>query len=182
MRRYARFFPVILAALALVSSGSTTFLRQASAQQGSAQKGGAQKGDAQMSVAAQRQISALLQEKNSRTPAQKKINSQLLYAMKERRGEKMTSGGEVSTLRSAMSMAKPDNEDRVLVNIKADASKQLLMTIENLRGEVKYASAKAGLIRALLPLNSLEELAGASDVQCISPAAFEATTHPQAPG
>ena len=97
MRRCLRFFPIILAALALAASGSTPILRNAGAQQG---------GGAQLSVAAQQQISALLQEKRSRTAAQKKIDSQLLYAMKMRRGESLTARGEVRTLSSAMDVAK----------------------------------------------------------------------------
>src|SRR5215468_4004032 len=109
MRRCVRFFPVILAALALATSGSTTFLRQANAQKGAVggtQKGGAPKGGATLSVEAQQQISALLREKQSRTPEQKKINSHLLNAMRVMRGETMTAGGEVSKLSTAMSFAK----------------------------------------------------------------------------
>src|SRR5262245_31529964 len=157
MRRYMRFFPIILAALALAASGSNIILRNASAQLGGTKKGGATKPEAQLSVAAQQQISALIQEKNSRTPAQKKINSHLLYAMRAQRGEAMTKGGEVRTLSSAMSMAKPDDKGRVLVNIKAAPSKQLIMNIEKLDGEVKNVSEKGGAIRALIPLSALEE-------------------------
>src|SRR5262245_2013258 len=182
MRRYMRFLPIILAALALAASGSNMILRNASAQLGSARPG-PQKGEAAtLSVAAQQQISALIQEKNSRTPAQKKINSHLIYAMKEQRGEAMTKYGEVRTLSSAMSMAKPDSEGRVLVNIKAAASKQLIMNIEKLGGEVKSVSEKGGAIRALLPPRSLEELASVEDVKSISPATLEAMLHRQVTG
>jgi len=161
-------------------------LRSASAQLGGAQKGDTQKGGgaAQLSVAAQQQISALLQEKYSRTREQKKIGSQLLYAMKARRGQAMTAGGEVRTLRSAASLAtaKPGSDDRVPVTIKAAASKQLLMTIEKLGGTVNYASEKAGAIRAVLPLNSLEALASEQDVKSIMPANLEKITHGQMAG
>src|SRR5215470_8647774 len=148
MRRYVRFFPIILAALAMAASGSNMILRQASAQKGNAQPGGQKGGGATtLSVAAQQQISALLREKQSRTPEQKKINSHLLYAMKAQRGEAMTRGGEVRTLSSAMSLAKLDDQGRVLVNIKAAPSKQLIMNIEKLGGEVKNVSEKGGAIR-----------------------------------
>jgi subtilisin-like proprotein convertase family protein len=186
MKRYLRFFPVILAAMALAAVGSTLILRQASAQQGRAlpgpQKGDPQKGAATLSIEAQRQISALLEEKQSRTPAQRKINSKLLYAMKEQRGQAMTRGGEVRTLRSAMSMARPDSEGRVLVNIKGEASKLLIMKIEKLGGDVRYTAPNGGMIRALIPLNMVEELAGDESVKSVSPATLEAATRRQMTG
>ncbi len=176
MKRCVRFFPIILAALALAASNSNALLRRAAAQQGGAKQGGAQ-----LSVAAQRQIAALLQEKQSRTPAEKKIKSQLLYAMKARRGAPMTAGGEVRTLQLAPSLAKPDDKGRVLVDVKAPASKELLAIIEKLGGEVRYASEKAGSIRALLPLDSLEALASEPSVRSVGPAAT-AVTHRQMTG
>src|SRR5215475_3032617 len=192
MRRYMRFLPIILAALALAAGGSTIILRQVSAQKGGAQGGvqpggqkGGQKGEATLSVAAQQQIVALLQEKYSRTPAEKKVNSHLLSAMKMQRGESITRDGKVSTLSSAMSIAKTamsasktgDGGGRVRVIIKADVSKQLLMNIEKLNGEVENATA--GAIRAILPLDSLVVLAGDPTVKRIGPAALQATTHSQ---
>jgi uncharacterized protein HemX len=143
MKRYLRFFPVILAALALAAGGSTFILRQASAQQGNAQKGGQKKEDPQkggattLSVEAQQQIRALLEEKWSRTPAQRKVSSHLLNAMKAQRGQAMTRGGEVRALNSAMPMAKPGPDGRVLVNIKSDVTKELAMIIEKLGGGLK---------------------------------------------
>ena len=52
----------------------------------------------------------------------------------------------------------------MLVDIKSAVGKQLLETIKNLGGEIRYSSEKAGAIRALLPLDSLEKLAG--DPRC----------------
>jgi subtilisin family serine protease len=188
MKRYLRFFPVILAALALAAGGSTFILRQASAQQGNAQKGGQKKEEPQkggattLSVEAQQQIRALLEEKWSRTPAQRKVSSHLLNAMKAQRGQAMTRGGEVRALNSAMPMAKPGPDGRVLVNIKSDVTKELAMIIEKLGGEVKNASVTAGVIRALVPLNSLEELAGNTAVKSIRSANMEAATRRQVTG
>jgi subtilisin-like proprotein convertase family protein len=185
-----RFLPIILAALALAAGGSTMILRQVSAQKSGAlggAQGGAQKGAATLSVAAQQQIRALLQEKYSRTPAQKKINSHLHYAIKMQRGESITQHGEVSALNSAMSIARPamsasktGADSRVSVIIKADVSKQLLMNIQKVGGEV--ISANAGAIRALLSLDSLEVLAEDPTVKSIGPAALQAITHRQVTG
>jgi subtilisin-like proprotein convertase family protein/subtilisin family serine protease len=185
-----RFLPIILAALALAASGSNIVLRNASAQLGATKQGpqkGEQKGGggaATLSVAAQQQIRALLDEKNSRTKEQRKISMHLLNAMRVQRGEKMTPGGEVSALSSAMSIAnsaisasKAGADSREPVDIKAVVSKQLMMKIEKLDGKV--ISANAGMIRALLPLNTLETLAGDQDVKSISSARLVATTHRQ---
>src|SRR5262245_43609332 len=49
----------------------------------------AQTQDSRISPEAQRQIQALMDEKESRTPAQRKIDSQLIYAMKLNRGDNL---------------------------------------------------------------------------------------------
>jgi Subtilase family/Proprotein convertase P-domain len=165
MRPCVRFLPIVLVALALVTSSSNTILRKAIAQQG----------EAQLSVAGQQQISALLREKHSRNTAQKKLNSQLIYAAKAQRGEPMTAGGEVRTMRSATDAARLDDRGRVLVDIKAVVSRQLLANIERVGGEIKNVSERVGLINALLPLDTLEELAGIPAIKSISPAARAVT-------
>jgi subtilase family protein/proprotein convertase P-domain-containing protein len=186
MKRYLRFFPVILAALALAASGSSLILRQASAQKGGAQggvqKGGTKGGAATLSIEAQRQISALLAEKQSRTPEQRKISAHLLNAMRAHRGLAMTQGGEVRALNSAMTMVKPNSDGQVLVNIKGAVTKEMAMTIEKLGGVVENASVTAGVIRALVPLNALEELAGNPNVKSIKSANMQAATRRQLTG
>jgi Proprotein convertase P-domain/Subtilase family len=186
MRRCLRFFPVILAAVALVASGLTPILRQASAQQGNVQKGGKQQptGATQLGPEALRQINALLAEKQSRTPEQRKVDSRLIQAMRAQRGEMMTSGSEVRTLRSArsiaqsaMSASKTDSVAQVLVDIKAAVSKGLVVTIEDMGGQIKFASESAGVIRALVPLNLVETLASDQAVKTIRLAVNDATTH-----
>src|SRR5262245_6440996 len=172
MKRCLRFFPVILAALALAAGGSTLILRQASAQQGGVQKGGPKNGGPKdgastLSIEAQRQISALIADKQARSAAERKVGAQLLYARRAQRGETMTLRGEVRALNSAMPMVRPDKDGRVLVNIKAELSKQLLMKIEKLGGEIKFTSEKGGMVRALLPLDAVVELADDTDVKAV---------------
>ncbi|HEU0179355.1 MAG TPA: hypothetical protein VFV58_34255, partial [Blastocatellia bacterium] len=191
MRRCVRFFPVILAALAMAASGSNTILRQASAQGGAlgaVQKGGGQKsGPATLSVEAQQQITAILKEKQSRTKEERKVSPQLLYAMRALRGEPMTAKGEVSKLNTAMSIANSamdasQSDHRVPVTVKAAANKELIMAIDKLGGLVQFASEKDGVIHALMPLGSLLELASLDSVKKIMPAAFEKMLHSQMPG
>ncbi|MBO0719866.1 MAG: S8 family serine peptidase [Blastocatellia bacterium] len=145
---------------------------------------GAQNNGAQMSAAAQQQIKSLLDEKNSRSPAQKKIDSRLLYAMKAHRGEAMTRGGEVRSLRSASTILKQpdktDPQDRILVDIKATGgsggggvlSKQLIVAIAQAGGEISYANLQTGSVRARIPFTAMEELAGSPVVKSIRPAAI----------
>jgi subtilisin-like proprotein convertase family protein len=140
----------------------------------------AQRNGAQLSDAAQRQIKSLLDEKNSRSPAQKKIDSRLLYTMKARRGEAMTRGGEVRSLRSAVEIAKeiskPDPQERTLVDITAAPGgapvKELIQTIARLGGEVDYANMQVGAVRARIPFKDMEELAGSPVVRSVRPPAI----------
>src|ERR1044071_7563701 len=54
-------------------------------------------GDGKISDSAARQIQALIEEKESRTPAQQKMDSQLVYTVKQNRGQAIANG--VQTLR-----------------------------------------------------------------------------------
>jgi hypothetical protein len=175
-----------LVALALVTIGSTLILRKASAQQGAtppvgSEPRGGQQPEAALSVAAQQQIRALLSEKEGRSPEQRKLHSQLIYMMKAHRGEPMTMGGEVLTLRSVTDMVKLDEKGRVTVEINANASRQLLANIQMLGGEVLHASVKGRSIRAIVPLASLEHLASDQAVRSIRPA-YGAVTNRRATG
>jgi subtilisin-like proprotein convertase family protein len=173
MKRRLRLFVAISVLLALSASGLliSPLFRGASAQQNVPQ----------LSAAAQRQIQALLNEKNSRTLAQKKLDSQLLYAMKARRGEPMTQSGEVRSLRLAADIVKTDDQGRVLVDIKAEPGNELIEAIRGSGGDVVYASLRGGSVRARIPLKSLEEIASTRAVKSISPA-VQAMTHRQLAG
>jgi subtilisin-like proprotein convertase family protein len=174
MRRRLKFSAAITVLLALAASGLliSPLFRAASAQQ---------PGGPQLSAAAQRQIKSLLDEKKSRSPAQKKLDSQLLYAMKARRNEPMTSGGEVRSLRLAAEITKTDDQDRILVDIKGDAGKDVIRAIEKVGGLVVYASPRGGGVRARIPINSLEDVASVPAVKSIRPAE-RAITHRQLTG
>src|SRR5271156_5251976 len=59
------------------------------------QVGQLQGGPSEIPAEGQRQIAALIAEKNSRTPTQRKIDSRLLQGIRESRGEEMTPGVNV---------------------------------------------------------------------------------------
>lgn len=103
-------------------------------------------------------------EKESRTPAQKKIDSQLLYALKQKRG--ITKG--VPTERIKIEL---DKDGRALVDITAHVTAEVLAQIRKLGGAVISDDAHYHTIRAGLALEKLETLAKRKDVMFIAPAA-----------
>ncbi|MHB8790394.1 MAG: S8 family peptidase [Desulfobulbaceae bacterium] len=112
-----------------------------------------------------KQLTALSLEKAGRTPAQKKMSSQLVMSIKARRGELKGTGLE--TIRPQVNVA-PD--ETVLVDIDATVTPDLLAEIEKLGGRIVSSSAEYNAIRAYLPLEFSETLAGEEDVRFIKPA------------
>lgn len=118
---------------------------------------------------AARQIGEAAREKRSRTPAQKKIDTQLLYALKQKRGE--TRG-----VPTAPVDIKLDAEGRTVVDITARVSSRLISKLGKAGAEVVSQSAKYHTVRARVTLERLEALAEIEEVRYISPVA-QATTH-----
>jgi hypothetical protein len=113
-----------------------------------------------------RQIGALEAEKAGRTQIQKKMDSQLIYAAKMEKGEPVANG--VPTLKIELDR---DASDRVLVDIKAEVSDELLKAITTGGGQVVNSFKEYSAIRAKIRLAQAEELAGRQDVTYIEPAA-----------
>jgi len=115
-----------------------------------------------LSESALQQIGALLDEKASRTPAQLKLDSQLLYAVKRSRNEVIAPG--VDHLRVGVAV---DGTGTVEVDIAAAVSPELLDFIRQAGGTVLNSHARFNAIRARIPLAFVETLAGRSDVRFI---------------
>jgi hypothetical protein len=126
--------------------------------------------DGKLSESALRQIAALQEEKSKRTPTQRKIDSQLLYAEMLRRGESVAFG--VSTLRVNLDK---DVEGRVEVDITAEVADELLRWIADAGGKVVNSFAQLHAIRAWMPLAQIEPLAEHEGVKFIR-AAVQGTT------
>ena len=109
-----------------------------------------------------RQIEALMAEKASRTPAQRKIDSQILYTLKRQREDALFQA--VPQLRTAVDV---DRDGRTLVDIRATVSEPLLVYIEELGGKVIGAYPDYDSIRANFPLEQVETLAAARAVRSI---------------
>jgi hypothetical protein len=113
-------------------------------------------------------------EKTTRTAAQRKIDSQLLYALYRERGEAKAKGVPSGEL-----LVKFDAKRRALVTIRARVSKELLATIKTLGGDVVSSSERDNDIRAYLPLGKLESLAASKNVYAIAPAEEATTNRPK---
>jgi hypothetical protein len=117
-------------------------------------------------------IEAAQQEKAARTGAQKKLDSQIVLALKKSRGEPPFD--KPTTLQPDLTI-QPDG--RVLVDLQATVSPALLQQIGSAGGEVVNSFEAARAVRARIPLQQLEAVAARPDVTFIAPAG-EATTNP----
>src|SRR5262245_55920541 len=108
------------------------------------------------------QIRALEQEKASRTPAQRKIESRLLFALYKQRADPRIAA--VPQLRTI------PTDGRMLVDIDLTAPgglKRVMRQLRTIGAKVASHSARFKSVRALVPLVELEALAALSDVRRI---------------
>ena len=110
-------------------------------------------------------------EKESRTPAQKKIDSQLLYAIYQMRGQARKKGTPTAEIR-----LRKDEKGRVLVDVRAQVTEKLVSRITKLGGAVVSRSESYHSLLAYLALGKLETLAKYREVVFIGPAS-ESVTH-----
>ena len=115
-----------------------------------------------LSSAVLRQIQALQEEKATRTPAQRKMDSQLIYAAKELRGQAIATGAPA--VKANIKFA-PDG--RVLVDMDAEVTPELLREVARVGGEVVSRFAQFRAVRALLPAGQIETVAALGEVKTI---------------
>ena len=127
-----------------------------------------------ISESARIQIMELADEKKSRTPAQRKIGSQLLYALKKEKGETVRG---TESLRNSINIT---NDKRVLVDIRLMTEKPTgtvkMMEKQGLLQSVDIVSAVGNTIRARVDLNSIEQIAAIPEVRSVRPAARSITS------
>jgi hypothetical protein len=117
---------------------------------------------------------AVPSEKEARTPAQAKINSQILYEIYRRRGEADSKG-----VPPGPTGVDVDARGRALVDVRAEVRPALQKTIRSLGGVIISSSVEHRSIIARVPLLKLERLAGDSAVRFIEPMARATTNHPK---
>lgn len=165
MRRHFTFgkLSVLLAALLAVILTALPFFVGAAPQD--------ERRAPQISEAAQQQIAELIEEKRSRTLAQRKLNSQLLYAAKQETGRAVA-----ESVRALRTEVKTDTVGRVAVDIRGTLTDRLRAHLEELGGEVVYHTPLYPEFRARVPLDKLEEIAAWPEVKFIRPAARARTS------
>jgi hypothetical protein len=112
------------------------------------------------------EIDASQQEKATRTAAQAKLDSQIVLALRRERGE--APFDRPTALQPSLTF---EADGRLLVDIDATVSAELLQQIQRIGGKVINSFESAHAIRALVPLGEIEALAGRADVRFIAPAA-----------
>lgn len=150
--RVARFTTAFAGALLMLLSG----IRLAAADE--------------ISAATRAQIDSLLAEKAARTPAERKMDSQLVYFAKQARSQPISS--TVTTLQTDV---QAGGDNRVLVDVKATVSPELLGFIAQAGGVVINSFASMGAIRASVPAEAFAALAARDDVRFVEPAALATT-------
>jgi hypothetical protein len=114
-------------------------------------------------VAAQQMLS-LQQEKASRTPAQQKVDSNVLFTIRMLAGQPAAPG--VPYLYTGVDL---DANDNIVVDIVATVTDELLQLITAAGGQVLYTNRELRSIRATIPPQQIEKIAASSDVVFISP-------------
>ena len=114
--------------------------------------------------------SAAQSEKQTRTAAQQKIDSRLLYEIYRKRGQAAEKNVPPDATRVDL-----DKNGRALVDIRAVVTPALLTKVKKSGAAIVSSSAQYHSIIARVPLLQLERLAGDPAVRAISPAA-DATT------
>ena len=121
-------------------------------------------GQQSINAAVMQQIQTLEDEKGSRTPAQKKIDSQLLYATKMERAQPIASG--VSALQVDVGASE---QGRVVVDISASVDDKLLQFLARSGAVVLVSTPEYRSVRAEVSLDRLEDIAGSDSVYFIQP-------------
>jgi hypothetical protein len=117
-----------------------------------------------MSAFAARQINALNQEKKTRTPAQQKIDSNVLYTLRMLAG--MPAAPGVDSLETGVEL---DANNNIAVDMVANVTDSLLNMLAGVGAHILYSNAGLRSIRALIPPSRIEDIAASPDVIFISP-------------
>ena len=110
------------------------------------------------------QIEALIREKESRSPTESKLDSQLIYELKMDRGEAVANG--VRTVETDVPIS---DTGKTIVDITASVSDGLLSQLSESGADIINVTAERDSIRAAVPLQALESIAARSDVRFIQP-------------
>ena len=111
------------------------------------------------------QIQKLLSEKLSRNPAQRKISSQLLQAIRESQGRQMAEG-----VKLAPSPFRIGVSGTIQIDIKANVTNELLQRIKSLGGRIISSFPNFHSVRVEIKTNVIEAIGAYPEVKSIRPA------------
>jgi len=118
---------------------------------------------ARLSQSAVAQIEALLAEKNARTPAQQKIDSQFIYAAQMRAGRPVAEG--VQSLEVDVAI---DAQGRTDIDVRVAVNPDTVALVKSLGGEIQSTSVAGNSIIARFPVSAIETLATDARVRAIA--------------
>ena len=113
-----------------------------------------------------RQIAAVVAEKRARTPAERKLDTALLYAYRRSRSEAMVAG--LPPLTRVADRANVQS-GMVVVDVQAEVTEDLRQAVADLGGSVVSAYPAFGSLRARVPVHRLVELAERPEIRFIGP-------------
>ena len=125
---------------------------------------GVQSGGKELSAAAVEQISALERDKQSRTAAQKKISSRLLYTARMLQGQAAAAG--IPVLYTGLEL---DEQNNLYVDIAARVSDELLQKLQTMGVNVMHSDVRFRRISAFVAPSQLEAVAALPDVFFMTP-------------
>ena len=115
------------------------------------------------SQAAMSQIAAVEHVKRNMSAAQRKMDSHLAFAVSGQRN-----AASVTAFAHAMTPLSKTASGKVLVDIKGTVTDSLVKQIQSAGGEVLHHSSRWGSIRAAIPLQNMEAVAGLPGVTGVS--------------
>jgi len=118
----------------------------------------------QIGEQAMQQIAALNQEKESRTPAQRKIDSRLLYTMRMARNEPVASG--IAQMDTGLAA---DSKGLIAVDISANVSALLTKRLTAIGAQIIVSFPQYHSITARVPIVEIERIASFPGVRFIVP-------------
>ena len=128
-----------------------------------------------VAVSSRQPPAASRSEKEARTPAQQKIDSQILQEIYRKRGQAAD-----KQVPDGPTLVRIDDKGRALVDIRVKVSPDTLNLVKRRGGTVVSTSPQYDSIIARVPLLQIERLASDPAVRAIVPSA-EATTNPKTP-
>src|SRR3954470_794401 len=110
------------------------------------------------------QIEALIREKDVRSEAEQKIDSQLIQELRMERGQPIASG--VGVVETCLPYA---TDGHVVVDVKARVTDGLVARLAALGIEVLSSDVESGMLRVHLDIDQVEALAALPDVSFVQP-------------